>query len=591
MKENLQDKLKRSWAFIKKNETGVVTLFVLLVLGLSLFLAVGSRSSQSKQGEKGYRYESQVDDIQMISQGDQLYGYAVKGSDYWVAEDNLVEATIQLKNYDSSSRAAFSLDSSDKFQLTFRRLKAIHQKTDGVRQVVEQDVLADFREMDSDLIPVEIDKEVYRSVNSLTGWADYYLKILAINKMTGGGSYWYYAIRSPGNIEKEGFRDGDSKGSDYTKPVSYQQPTTADLLPMLSKKYKSREIVDLLNYTNTSRVEDKETGKEKVVKTLQVLLEETPSLLDDLRLTEQFPQVTEMLKAGGSLYWLEDNRSGMTYLSELLAKTSQTSLFDQWTLPAASARNLQDQTLTSYDDYLSRSFDSSHFAIGIQDEFAIFMGQRREDYSPFYWNLRKGNLAIVDTPYQNSSGYESRWARYLFEASNSDIMMRPNDNERVENALTSLEESLAARQKGEQESASPVLSLVYSYSLKKNSESTDYWTEHIERIKKLAAEGPSHNIYFVFVTASKSSELDQSSAILELAKEQKQKLLASSFDDQVIAEGIQSQADSSLLNNHNFLFIDGETETLVYNPVLNPRYELQKESNQTVVRRSKTVNP
>lgn len=575
MKRNLQDAFKVGQTYIKEERAKILVLLVVLLLCLWGIMTL----SPQKAVEKGYRLQSKLYDLAFVYQGDLLYGYAVKGTDYWVSDDEIVEVDLKLENY--KQQGTFSLGRRDRFQITIHRMDEDLDGKTGKHKTIEKNLFEEFKQEDENLLPVQIDEHVYSQTSSINGRVSHHLKIQVMDKKTGARTDWLYSLSNPGVLQELTGKRNEA----------YHLPSTYELLPMMSKGKSGQELVNILDYSNERTVYDPETKERRERTELEYALSQNPQLLDKLRLTKDFPQVTKTLKDGGKFYWVNTDLSGMTYLSQLLAETSQTSLFDKWTLPAASAKNFQEQVVTSYGDYLERAFDSSNFSIGVKNELMPFMGQRRADYSDVYWDLRKGNLSIVEQADVQTTGYYSRWTQYLWGAKVLQNAIQPGETNDTEAVLAFLEEELAARQKGEKLAVSPLVTAVYAYARTDSKPNIDYQYGHNERIKKLATEGPSQNVYFVFVTASKSSELSQSATVLDLAKAQPQKLLASSFDDQEIVEDIQTQLDSSLLGNHNFLFLDGESETLVYNPVDTPIYDLQKQANEKLIENNNRVKP
>ena len=589
MTEKFKKFVANLWAFIKKH--GLISALV-LIIGILILANIHSgdkhpqnqdhlvgESRTREPGEKGYFLKSKIEDLSFIYQGNLLYGFVLKGEDYWVTDDDVIEAEISLKNY--VSQGSFQKDDSDKFKLTIHRMDEELDGETGKHKTIQKDVFEDFAEEDENLFPVGIESRIYTRTSSANGYVSYHLLIHALNRKTGEVSDWLYDLDSPGVLT-----DVTNSKSNYK---AYSLATTLDLLPMFSNrieapyKFSSNHIVGLLNYEARTSEYNSKTKKTEHISALARALKEQPDRLDSLRLTQQFPKATENLKKGGKFYWTNTNLSGMTYLTRLLAPIDQDNILEGWQVPADQTRDLQSHTISSYSDYVNLAYDEGNFSIGVKNELAPFIGRNRADDTAFYWQIKKGNLSMVVSPHKSGDSYYSRWVNYLWASSILGKAIHADDEEYTEKVLNSLESTFVARQKGELAAESPVVVAIHSYGYQSSGLKVDYTSNHLERIKKLTAEGPSQNIYFVFVTAANSSNLSQSQTILDLAKEQPQKLIASKFDDQVIANNIQSKADSSLLGDQNILFMDGESEYLLYNPVDTPVYDLQKEANRRLI--------
>ncbi len=589
MTEKIKKFVGNLWPFIKKH--GLISALV-LIIGILILANIysGDKHPQNQNhlvgesrtmepGEKGYFLKSKIENLSFIYQGNLLYGFVLKGEDYWVTDDDVIEVEISLKNY--VSQESFQKDDSDKFKLTIHRMDEELDGETGKHKTIQVDVFEDFAEEDENLLPVGIDRGIYTETSSANGYVSHHLLIHAINRKTGEESDWLYGVDIPGLLT-----DVSDGKSSYK---SYSLATTSDLLPMFSNriespyKFSSNHIVGLLNYEAGTSEYNSKTKKTEYISALARALKEQPDRLDNLRLTQQFPKATENLKKGGKFYWINTNLSGMTYLTRLLAPIEQDNILEGWQVPANQTRDLQSHTVGSYSDYVNLAYDEGNFSIGVKNELAPFIGQNRADETAFYWQIKKGNLSIVDSPYKVGELYYSRWVKYLWASNTLGKAIYADDEEYTEKEINNLEATFAARQKGELAAESPVVVAIHSYGYKSSGLKVDYTSNQLERIKKLTAEGPNQNIYFVFVTAANSSNLSQSQTILDLAKEQPQKLIATKFDDQVIANNIQSKADSSLLGNQNILFIDGESEYLVYNPIDTPVYDLQKETNRQLI--------
>lgn len=589
MTEKIKKFVGNLWTFIKKHS--LISALV-LIIGILILANIYSgdkhpqnqnhlvgESTTMNPGEKGYFLKSKIENLSFIYQGNLLYGFVLKGEDYWVTDDDVIEVEISLKNY--VSQESFQKDDSDKFKLTIHRMDEELDGETGKHKTIQVDVFEDFAEEDENLLPVGIDRGIYTETSSANGYVSHHLLIHAINRKTGEESDWLYGVDIPGLLT-----DVSDGKSSYK---SYSLATTSDLLPMFSNriespyKFSSNHIVGLLNYEAGTSEYNSKTKKTEYISALARALKEQPDRLDNLRLTQQFPKATENLKKGGKFYWINTNLSGMTYLTRLLAPIEQDNILEGWQVPANQTRDLQSHTVGSYSDYVNLAYDEGNFSIGVKNELAPFIGQNRADETAFYWQIKKGNLSIVDSPYKVGELYYSRWVKYLWASNTLGKAIYADDEEYTEKEINNLEATFAARQKGELAAESPVVVAIHSYGHKSSGLKVDYTSNQLERIKKLTAEGPNQNIYFVFVTAANSSNLSQSQTILDLAKEQPQKLIATKFDDQVIANNIQSKADSSLLGNQNILFIDGESEYLVYNPIDTPVYDLQKETNRQLI--------
>ncbi len=596
MTEKIKKFVGNLWTFIKKHS--LISALV-LIIGILILANIYSgdkhpqnqnhlvgESTTMNPSEKGYFLKSKIENLSFIYQGNLLYGFVLKGEDYWVTDDDVIEVEISLKNY--VSQESFQKDDSDKFKLTIHRMDEELDGETGKHKTIQVDVFEDFAEEDENLLPVGIDRRIYTETSSANGYVSHHLLIHAINRKTGEESDWLYGVDIPGLLT-----DVSDGKSSYK---SYSLATTSDLLPMFSNriespyKFSSNHIVGLLNYEAGTSEYNSKTKKTEYISALARALKEQPDRLDNLRLTQQFPKATENLKKGGKFYWINTNLSGMTYLTRLLAPIEQDNILEGWQVPANQTRDLQSHTVGSYSDYVNLAYDEGNFSIGVKNELAPFIGQNRADDTAFYWQIKKGNLSIVVSPYKVEDSYYSRWVKYLWASNTLGKAIHADDEEYTEKVLNSLEATFAARQKGELAAESPVVVAIHSYGYKSSGLKVDYTSNHLERIKKLTAEGPSQNIFCVFVTAANSSNLSQSQTILDLAKEQPQKLIATKFDDQIIANNIQSKADSSLLGDQNILFMDGESEYLVYNPVNTPVYDLQKEANRQLIDKVNKVN-
>ncbi|RSI32426.1 hypothetical protein KQH70_09965 [Streptococcus sanguinis] len=544
MTEKIKKFVGNLWAFIKKH--GLISALV-LIIGILILANIYSgdkhpqnqnhlvgESTTMNPGEKGYFLKSKIENLSFIYQGNLLYGFVLKGEDYWVTDDDVIEVEISLKNY--VSQESFQKDDSDKFKLTIHRMDEELDGETGKHKTIQVDVFEDFAEEDENLLPVGIDRRIYTETSSANGYVSHHLLIHAINRKTGEESDWLYGVDIPGLLT-----DVSDGKSSYK---SYSLATTSDLLPMFSNsiespyKFSSNHIVGLLNYEAGTSEYNSKTKKTEYISALARALKEQPDRLDNLRLTQQFPKATENLKKGGKFYWINTNLSGMTYLTRLLAPIEQDNILEGWQVPANQTRDLQSHTVGSYSDYVNLAYDEGNFSIGVKNELAPFIGQNRADETAFYWQIKKGNLSIVDSPYKVGELYYSRWVKYLWASNTLGKAIYADDEEYTEKEINNLEATFAARQKGELAAESPVVVAIHSYGYKSSGLKVDYTSNQLERIKKLTAEGPNQNIYFVFVTAANSSNLSQSQAILDLAKEQPQKLIATKFDDQIIANNI-----------------------------------------------------